>query len=97
MAGVYLVQSPRQESLTRWWQRLVAQVIFSISKSEIVFVNPMGENFGARAIGSILVAMSARAVAGLIAASWKVLGVAATPFADEGQDQSPTTIAEAPE
>jgi hypothetical protein len=47
-------------------------------------------------IGSILVAMSARAVAGLIAASRKVLGVAATPFADESQDQSPTTIAEAP-
>jgi hypothetical protein len=57
----------------------------------------MGENFGARAIGSILVAIGEQAVAGLIAASRKVLGVAATPFADEGQDQSPTTIAEAPE
>jgi hypothetical protein len=35
--------------------------------------------------------------ASLSAASWKGLGVTATPFADDDQDQFPATIAEAPE
>jgi hypothetical protein len=102
ITGVHLAQSPQtgvpDRTSTRWWQRLAAQTdLIVFLNKKIAFVNPTGEDTGPCAIGSILVAMGEQAVAGLIAASQKGLGVAATPFADKDQDRSPTTIAEEPE
>ncbi len=93
--GIALV--PARTS-TRWWQELAAQadlILFLNRKTS--FANQVGENNGAYATGTILVAMGAQAVVGLTAASRKGLGVTAIPVADQGKGLSLTTIAEAPE